>query len=287
MTDSNLKIAFFGTPRLAQIVLLHLLDSDFKPSIIVTSPDAKSGRGQNLNFSPVKTTATEKGIEVIQDLKQLPQFDLAILIAFGKILPKEILGIPKYGFLNIHPSLLPKYRGPSPIQTAILNGDGETGVTIIKLDEQVDHGPMYGKKTIEIEKTDTHMALIEKLGLLGSNLLLEVLPSYLANNLKAEEQDHAQATTTKHIAKTDGFIDVQNPPDPQTLDRMIRAYFPWPTVWAEIGTRDREPETSKLRIKLLPNQIVQPEGKKPMGIKEFFNGYPQAKAQMEKLIAQT
>lgn len=270
-----MTIAFFGTPRLAQIVLSHLIDSSYKPDYVITQPDKKEGRGQKISSSPVKKTASQNKIEVFESLENLPSFDLGILVAFGKILTKNILDIPKYGFLNLHPSLLPKYRGPSPIQTAILNGESETGATIIKLDEQIDHGPILAQKSMPIEKDDTHMTIIEKLGLIGSNLLLEILPDYTEGKLKPQAQDDNSATFTKHISKQDGFIDTDSPPDPQTLDRMIRAYFPWPSVWTKINDKV---------VKFLPNEMIQPEGKKPMTVKEFSNGYPQVKPLIEKIF---
>src|SRR3990167_1778819 len=132
-----MKIIFFGTPRFAQIVLEKLIDSPFRPSIVVTATDAKFGRGQKLTPSPVKQTALKNDIGVLQPkslssvASQLSDVDLAILVAYGRIIPKEILSIPKYGFVNVHPSLLPKYRGPSPVQSAILAGDEKTGVSIM------------------------------------------------------------------------------------------------------------------------------------------------------------
>src|SRR3989344_6598258 len=134
--NPKLSIAFFGTPRLAQIVLSRLIDSPYKPDYVVTRPDKKTGRGQKTSSSPVKKTAIQNKIEVFESLKNPKSFDLGILVAFGKILSKEMLNIPGHGFINIHPSLLPQYRGPSPIQSAILNGDTETGATIIKLDAE-------------------------------------------------------------------------------------------------------------------------------------------------------
>ncbi len=263
-----MKIAFFGTPRLAQITLEKLVNSPFKPNLVVTGPDTRTGRGRNLASSPVKQTALANNIPVSSQLAaRSSQFDLAILVAYGKILPKNILSIPKHGFINIHPSLLPKYRGPSPIQTAILN-DKETGSTIILLDEEVDHGPILTQKKIPIDPTDTHESLIEKLGNLGSDLLLEALPDYLLGKIKPQPQNHIKATFTEKITKQDGKIDINNPPDSQTLDRMIRAFYPWPGVWTEIE--------GKL-IKFLPGNLIQPEGKRPMSIKEFLNGYPKLK----------
>ena len=264
-----MKVAFFGTPRLAQIVLEKLIDSPYKPSLVVTALDAKAGRGQKLAPCPVKQTALANKIKVAE---KLPDFDIAILVAYGKIIPKNILSIPKYGFINVHPSLLPKYRGPSPIQSAILAGEEKTGVTIIKLDEQVDHGPILASKKITISPNDTHASLIEFLGKIGANLLLQTLPAYISGKIKPKPQDHTQATFTKHISKQDGYIDINDPPDPQTFDRMTRAYHPWPNVWTQIRIKDKG-----LRINFLPEGKIQPEGKNPMTIKEFLNGYPQAK----------
>ena len=269
----NPKIIFFGTPRFAQIVLENLINSQYKPSMVVTAPDAKTGRGQTLSPTPVKQTALNNNIEVTARpvLAEPPARtglvpDLAILVAYGKLIPKVIIEIPKFGFINVHPSLLPKHRGPSPIQTAILDGEKTTGVTLMKLDKELDHGPILAQKEVPIESSDTHLSLIEKLGLIGSNLLLEVLPDYLSGKIKPKDQDHKKATLTKKITKEDGHIDLLNPPSPKVLDRMIRAYYPWPTVWGEI-------ETGKLRIKLLPEKMVQVEGKKPISYEDFQKGY--------------
>lgn len=275
---NNPNIVFFGTPRFAQIVLENLIASEFKPSLVVTAPDAKAGRGQMLTPPPVKQNALGAGIRLTQKTEFDPKDftglnpDLAILVAFGQIIPKEILEIPKLGFLNIHPSLLPKYRGPSPIQTAILENEKTTGVTIIKLDEELDHGPILGRREVPIEENDTHLTLIEKLGAIGSNLLLELLPDYVSGNLKLQDQDHVRATMTKKITKEDGHIDLHNPPNPQDLNRMIRAYYPWPTVWGEIIVQSDKGKVQ--RVKLLPEKMVQVEGKNPVPREEFAKLYP-------------
>ncbi len=278
-----MKIAFFGTPRLAQIVLENLIQSPYKPSLIVTAPDAKSGRGQKVTASPVKQTATENKIEVstrtVLDLNI--DLDLAILVAYGQIIPKRILEIPKFGFINIHPSLLPKYRGPSPIQTAILDGEEITGVTIIKLDEELDHGPFLAQEKVTIKKTDTHLTLIEKLGAIGSNLLLETLPDYISGKVKLQEQNHAKATTTKKITKEDSKIDLLNPPNLPVLDRMIRAYYPWPGVWTRLIVNG-----SQFTVKLLPQNVIQLEGKRPLTLTQFKNGYPKIYEQIKNLLTQ-
>ncbi len=274
-----MKIAFFGTPRLAQIVLEKLVNSSYKPQLVITAPDARVVRGQKNLQSPAKETAIKNSIDVIEpknfnnfDAK----FDLAILIAYGKILPRKILEIPKFGFINIHPSLLPKYRGPTPVQTAIFEGEEKTGISIILLDKEVDHGPLLAQKEIAIEEDDNHLSLNEKLATIGAKVLLEILPDYIQGKLKPVPQDHKQATFTKHITKQDGEIDPQNPPDRKTLDRMIRAFYPWPGVWTKLDRKI---------IKFLPNGLIQPEGKRKMTKKEFLNGYPKAADQINKLFS--
>ena len=279
-----MKIVFLGTPRLAQIVLENLIESDFKPQLIITGEDKKVGRGQNKSSTPVKLTAQKNGMAVGHLLSEVSKnFDLAILVAFGHIIPKDILDKPRFGFINVHPSLLPKYRGPSPIQSAILKGEIKTGVTIIKLDQEVDHGPILNQREIEIEKEDTHESLIEKTGAIGSNLLLVTLPDYLSGKTKPKEQNHKDATFTEKITKADGQIDLENPPSKQKLERMINAFYPWPTVWAEIEAKRQTPNAKRMRIKLLPKRLIQPEGRKPMAIEEFLNGYPNLKSKIERL----
>ena len=269
-----MKIVFLGTPRLAQIILENLIDSDYKPQLIITGQDKKVGRGQNKIPTPVKQTAQKFKIKTSHQVPETSdRVDLAILVAFGQIIPQEILKIPKFGFINVHPSLLPKYRGPSPIQSAIIKGEIKTGVTIIKLDQEVDHGPILNQQEVVIEKEDTHESLIEKLGLIGANLLLVTLPDYLSGKIKPKEQNHKDATFTKKITKADGQIDLENPPSKQKLERMINAFYPWPTVWTKIN--------SKI-IKFLPKGMVQMEGKRATTIEEFLNGYPNLKSKIEK-----
>ncbi len=284
---TKLSIVFFGTPENAATTLERLIDTDFKPALVITGSDIQKGRGRNLQSTPVKEIADANHIKVLEPqnlgqenfLKLFRDFspDVAILIAYGKIIPSHVLTIPRHGFVNIHPSLLPKYRGPSPIYQALLNGDKKTGVTLIKLDAQLDHGPIIAQKELVIEANDTHESLAQRLAFLGADLLVETLPSYLNGSIKLNAQDESKVVWTEKITKEDGRIDLENPPNPEKLDRMIRAFYPWPGVWAQVG---------KLRIKFLPGNLIQPEGKKPMTIKEFLNGYPQAKEVIEKLIKQ-
>src|SRR3989344_1177408 len=292
---TDLSIAFFGTPRIAQIVLKRLIATEFKPQLVITGHDRKLGRGQALVPTSVKLEAQKNNIEVSHRMSDLDKsFDIAILVAYGHIIPKTILQRPKFGFLNVHPPPLPKFRGPSPIYQTILNGDQKTGVTIIKLDKELDHGPIIAQVEIDVSPNETHDSLATKLAILGANLLIKTLPAYLDKSQKLQEQDHTKTTLTEKITKEDGFIDLENPPDPQKLDRMIRAFYPWPGVWSRLTVNSKS-----LIVKLLPNLptilptyhptdpfLLQPEGKKPMTIKEFLNGYPSAKEAIGKLIKQ-
>lgn len=287
-----MKISFFGTPQNAAIILKKLLSSKHKPSLVVTGADIQRGRGRKFQSSPIKELARDNDLKILEPgnltdknfIKDFSNFspDLAILIAYGKLIPKVVLAIPKFGFVNIHPSLLPKYRGPSPIYQTILNGDDKTGVTIIKLDEELDHGPILAQKELTVLGNETHQSLMGKLADTGSELLIDTLPFYLKGKLALKEQDHSKATYTEKITKADGFINLYNPPNPQTLDRMIRAFYPWPGVYTKLKIKNEKLKV----IKFLPDSpfLIQPEGKKPMTVNEFLNGYPEAEKFIEKLL---
>src|SRR3989344_3505065 len=308
-----MNIAFFGTPENAAVTFKKLLSTNFKPSLVITGPDIQKGRGQKFKSTPVKEIAQKNHLPVLEPKTLLDKDfintfrdfspDLAILVAYGKIIPTEVLAIPKHGFLNIHPSLLPKYRGPSPIITAILEGETETGVTIIKLDEELDHGPIISQKAIKIQQSETTESLTEKLARIGAEQLIESLPDYLLGQIKLQEQDHSKATLTQKITKEDGFIDLANPHDPTTLDRMIRTFYPWPGVWSKVPPKARLAKGGKVKsteskiIKFLPNLptilqtynptnlfLIQPEGKRPLTISEFRNGYPNLYDQIKPIL---
>lgn len=201
---------FFGTPEFATIILEKLIESGYKLAAVFRDPKE----------------SVSVLIEKIKDLKP----DLAIIAAYGKILPKEILEIPRLGFINVHPSLLPKYRGASPIQSAILNGETETGVTIMKIDEEMDHGPILANYKLQITNYKiTYLELSQKLAELGAELLIKTIPDYVSGKIKPVPQDHSKATYTKLIKKEDGKIDWSKSAD--EIERMTRAYYPWPTAW--------------------------------------------------------
>lgn len=290
-----MKIVFFGTPAFVIPVLTVLL-KNFDVVAVVTTPDKKAGRKQLLTQSPIKAAyqkyldetvantphppqifTPDKLTTIQSDLKNL-QPDLFIVAAYGKLIPQNILDIPTMGSVNIHPSLLPKYRGPSPITQTLLNGDTITGVSFMQMDQEMDHGPLLKIITQEVHDTDTFETLANHLFQKSAELLPEVIKDYTAGRIIPTPQEHDEATYTKHLTKHNGKIDIHNPPAKEILERMIRAYYPWPTVWTQIKIAGKE----KI-VKLLPGERVQVEGKNPTKIKEFLNGYPELRELLEKL----
>jgi methionyl-tRNA formyltransferase len=275
-----MKLIFFGS---SQHVLpaIEMLNSDFKLVLVVTTEkDAQDAvptycRNNNIPFLSVRTL---RDPEILGRIKT-EEATAGVLGYFGLIVPSEVLAIFPKGIINIHPSLLPIYRGPTPVQTTILNGDKKTGTTIILLDNEVDHGPVLVQQSEEILPDDTTESLHSRLFTLGAELIKKVLPKYLNDQIPLSEQDHSKATFTKHLNKIDGQIDIDRLPDRDKLDRMIRAYFPWPTVWANVNINDK----NKI-IKLLPEGKIQVEGGKPMSKKDFLNGYPGIDEKIKDMI---
>ncbi len=217
---AKLKIIFIGTPEFGAIVLDGLVNNGYGPILVATAPDKPVGRKAVLTPPPVKLLAEKYKIPALQPEKiencklkiENLKPDLGITAAYGKIIPKDILDIPKSGFINIHPSLLPKYRGPSPIQTAILNGDKETGVSIILMDEKMDSGPIVAMSNVKCQMSNvTHKELEKKLANLGTELLLKTIPRWLKGEIKPIPQDESKATYTKIFKKDDGKIDWKKP----------------------------------------------------------------------------
>ncbi|MBI2644002.1 MAG: methionyl-tRNA formyltransferase [Candidatus Wildermuthbacteria bacterium] len=239
-----MRIIFLGTSEFSTIVLEKLVESGMKPVLVITVPDKPVGRKQILVSPPVKLTAQKYGIEVLQPEESIQHTkyqilntapDLIVVAAYGQILPKEILDIPKYGVLNVHPSVLPKYRGPSPVQTAILNGDEKTGVTIMLMDEKVDHGPVLAAQEFSIfnfqfsNGKPTTPELKKKLAEVGAQLLVEVIPQWIDGNIRPRLQDDSKATYTKIIRKEDGRIDWTK--NAEYIERQVRAFQPWPGTY--------------------------------------------------------
>ena len=283
-----MNVVFFGSSKFV-IPILEVLRKNFDLKLVLTTEK------NPIDVVPaycIKNNVEYLSVSALSDPTINHELltinsEVAILADFGLIIPKEILNIFPMGIINIHPSLLPKYRGPTPVQTAILNGEKETGVSIMKLDEEVDHGPILGQEKEEILDTDTSETLYKRLFEKGANLLLKSLPNYLNGNLKPVPQNHKLVTFTNHLTRQDGYIDLATSEKRQAksdIARKIRAYFPWPGVWIRFNlkTKDQKPKT----IKFLPGNLIQVEGKKPVSYKDFINGYPQTKQQLEKLLQQ-
>lgn len=235
-----MRIVFFGTSEFAVPALKLLAGSEWQPALVVTSPDAPAGRGLVLTPSPAKAAADLLGIPCIQPVSLMPisagletPADLFIVAAYGKILPPDLIALPKRGSLNIHPSLLPRWRGPSPIQSSILAGDADTGVTIMQMDEKIDHGPIVASSKFEIRgKKFAASELSEQLAERGARLLIETIPEWLAGRISAVPQDERLATYSKLLKRSDGLIDWSRPAE--EIERMTRAFAPWPgayTFW--------------------------------------------------------
>lgn len=305
------RIVFFGTPDFAVPALKALIDHGMAPVGVVTQPPEPVGRKQILTPSPVAVLARNASIQVSEPRKLkgeefLTWFkalkpDVAVLAAYGKILPAAVLEVPRLGFINIHPSLLPRHRGASPIAGAILSGDKTTGVTIIKLDEQVDHGPIIMQENIPIPEKASTQDLTPLLAQLGANLLLKALPNYLDNPKELTEQKHVDATFTKILARDDGSIDWNK--SAVDIDRQVRAFTPWPssfTCWKshrlkilETQLVARELLSSLQFVAAAPGSVfvqhktifvntgsqpiqinrLQMAGSKPQTAKEFLNGH--------------
>lgn len=217
----------------------------------------------------------KNNFDLVNDIKTC---DLIVVASYGKILSKETLDIPKYGAINIHPSDLPKYRGSSPIQFQILGGVKNSEVTFIKMDEEVDHGPILEKISFEISDNDTFESAVTKAFKIAAEHVVSVIERYINNQIDPAKQDDSAATFTKILRKEDGFINSDNPPSPEVLNRMIRAYFPWPGVWTKFKINSEE----KI-IKLLPDKKIQVEGKIAVGYKDFVNGYEDGRDLLVKL----
>ena len=268
---SPLRIIFFGTPEFAEIILEKLIqDKNLEILAVVCAPDKPVGRKQILTSPLVKILAKKNNIPVLQPEKLDNQFinklkkinpDLNIIAAYGKILPLEILEIPKYKSINIHPSLLPKYRGASPIQTAILNGDSETGVSIMLMDEKMDHGTILSKIQFPISNTYNYKILSEKLANASAELLIKTIPEYIFGKIKPVEQDHNQATFCKIIKKSDGEINWRK--SAQEIYNQYRAFAKWPGIYSELIIYNK-----KLIVKFIEINLTDKKSNNPVG--EFF-----------------
>ena len=239
------KVAFFGSDQYSQIVLDQLKKS---PRIEITNQETEIG----------------------------------VLASYGKILSLTTLEKFPSGILNLHPSLLPQYRGPSPVQTALLEGKTTTGITIIKMDQEIDHGPIVWQKEVRIKPEETAGQLYQRLFSLGTKALLEFLPAYLKGELKLKEQDHSQTSYTQKLIRESGFIPLERIfHQPDLTFRKIRAYSPWPGAWTKVEINHQNKRLKILKAHLEKKELildqVQLEGKNSITFKQLLEGYPQIK----------
>ncbi len=241
----NKKWVFCGSPKFAVSVLEGLLKSGAKPEFVITETDKPAGRGQALRVTAVKEFALKNNLRVLtpdnkQELVQIFKdntIDLSIVVAYGKIIPQEALDLCEFGWINVHGSLLPKYRGASPVQATILAGDTETGITFMKMDAGLDTGDVLAYVDLPIKKDVRFVDLMDELANLATDTLPEVLELYLSGAITPKPQNHSLATVTGLIQKSDGEVNLLK--DPATLlDRKFRAYYPWPGIFSlEFGER--------------------------------------------------
>lgn len=297
--QNKLKIIFFGTTEFAVPVLEALFKNDYGIAMVITTPDKPAGRKQIPTPPPIKIVAEKLNLKILQPqtLKtrtpEIENFDMGIVASYGKIIPKEVIDSFPLGIIGVHPSLLPKYRGPSPIQTAILNGDEETGITIFKIDEEVDHGPILTSQRSEIKNKNYEELHDNELAKLGAELLIKILPDYLANKITPVPQNHNEATFTRKFQTEDGEITMND--TAANAYNKIRALNPEPGTF--IFVKDKRlkileaslsPQRNdvhaglfnldgqlglQLKDGLLVLTKVQLEGKKPISGKEFIGGY--------------
>jgi methionyl-tRNA formyltransferase len=300
-----MRIVFAGTPAFAVPSLEALLASDYQVVAVYTQPDRPAGRGQRLKPCPIKEVALSHGLYVLQPTtlrteQAIEEFsrlkpDLLVVVAYGLILPKSLLEIPPLGAINVHASLLPRWRGAAPIQRAILAGDRETGVTIMQMVEQLDAGPMLLQRSVPILPDETAGDLADRLARLGAEALLEALAAIDAGTLEPKPQDESQVTYAGKIAKEEARIDWSQPA--WQLERMVRAFNPWPVAFTHFGDtllriwcaeavdrpsqaapgtivsakKNLEVATGDGCLRLLKVQLA---GGRPMAAKDFLNANP-------------
>jgi methionyl-tRNA formyltransferase len=298
----SIRIVFMGSPDFALPCLSVLAAArNYQVVGVVTQPDRASGRGRELKAPPVKTLALELNIPVVQPEKMreaMPQLqewnpDLIVVAAFGQILKKEVLAMPCHGCINVHTSLLPRWRGAAPINAAILHGGEETGVTIMQMDAGLDTGPMLARKVIRIRRDDTAGSVLQALSTLGADLLIETLPDYISGKLTPQPQPAEGVTYAPMLKKEDGLLDFTR--SAIELERRVRAMNPWPGAWFEwngnllkvlsastVSVESGQASGSRLIVQGRPAVMsadgalildeVQPAGRKIMPGKSFLSG---------------
>lgn len=300
-----MRVVFMGTPDFA-VPTLEALTTKHEIIAVVTQPDKPRGRGKAMQFPPVKRAALAHGLPVCQPARvRDPEFldtlrsldpDVIIVAAFGQILPESIIDLPRYGCINVHASLLPKYRGAAPIQWAIINGEKETGVTIMYMEKGLDTGDMIARASVPIDPRETGESLHDKLSLLGGPLILEVLDQIGKGIIHREKQDDSLSTYAGMLSKELGRIDWEK--DAASIERLIRGLNSWPSAYTFLGERTLKiwmAEVTEGKKEMIPGTVigtdkdsftvqtgkgglrileVQLQGKKRMPVQAFLLGYP-------------
>ncbi len=308
MPKQSLRIIFMGTPDFAAVTLKALIDGPDQVVAVVTQPDRAKGRGKKLTPPPTKVLAESAGIQVLQPTKiKTDEFrngllsyqpDLIVVAAYGRILPKSLLELAPLGCINVHGSLLPQYRGAAPIQWSVINGDKETGVTIIQMNEGMDTGDILLKATMPLEPNETAGGLFDKLADLGSTTLLKAIKGLQEGTLIPVPQNHDMATVAPMLKKDDGLIDWQK--DAKQIECLVRGLDPWPTAYCFLDSKRLRlfnPEVLHKDSDVTPGTVlqadkrgllvacgnntllikeIQPEGKKRMPVESFLCGHPLA-----------
>jgi methionyl-tRNA formyltransferase len=305
----RLRVVFFGTPRFAVPTLEALLASRHEVVGVVTQPDRPRGRGQRVSDAPVKAAAIGHGLPVIQPATlRVPEVtasvaewhpDLGVVAAYGQFIPQALLAVPRHGMINVHASLLPRYRGAAPVHRAILAGDTETGVTIMRVAPRLDAGAMFAKATVPIGPDETSDELEQILARAGASVLADVADAIAAGTAHEEPQDEAAATYAPRLTKEEGLIDWTLPA--ARIHDTVRGLFPWPHAYSYAGNerliiwktavrplpeRTSDPpgtlvhaDDHGLSVAAGDGQTVailelQPEGRKPMAARDFLRGHP-------------
>lgn len=295
------RIVFMGSPEFA-LPTLEMLAREYAVAGVVTQPDKPAGRGRDVTPPVVKTAALALGLPVLQPatlkdpaaFKQLAGLnpDLIIVAAFGQILRQDVLDLPPFGCINVHASLLPRWRGAAPIQAAILNGDEETGVTIMRMEAGLDTGPILAQRATPIEPGETGGILSDRLAILGANLLRETLPAWLDGSIQPVPQDESQAAYAPRLKKDEGFLVFSQPVT--LLERRVRAFNPWPGTFFLLGDLIlkihkahllEDPDAQPGRRVIIEKKpaigaaggwlvldVLQPAGRKPMPGEAFLSG---------------
>lgn len=302
-----MKVVFMGTPDFAVGTLEAIVGAGHEVAAVVTQPDKPKGRGGVMAMSPVKECALRHGLTVLQPLKaRNPEFieeikainpDVIVVVAFGQIIPSEIIHMPKYGCINVHASLLPKYRGASPIQWTVLDGCEYSGVTTMLMDEGIDTGDILETATVKLDERETGGSLFDRLSLVGAKLLVETLDKAEAGQLHPVKQDDSQSSYVRMIDKSFGLMDFTQPVE--VLERKVRALNPWPSafthmdekllkIWDATVIQDNNVKAGDYgKVKTdgktcfmvacdggyLSVNELQLEGKKRMKVEDFLRGY--------------